>query len=591
MSVRVRAISLLFASVFVAALLSGAILLHGAAAAPYRLVGEKQKQPGEQLGPGCLQWSQVASPDPLGNTTLVSLTALSANNVWAVGTYVDGTTPHALIVHWDGQSWSQTPSPAVGRLNSVSASGPNDIWAVGLVNENTTLTLHWDGISWAQVPSPSPRSGSILTGVAALSSNDAWAVGYSGSELTYNTLILHWDGMQWSQANAPNPNYLPRLSDVKAVSANDVWAVGTYRPDTNAYAALFLHWNGTEWSVSSSPPVAESRLNRLSVRAANDIWAVGTNEFGDYTLTVHWNGSTWTVVSSPNGGNLINSLGGVAALAQDNAWAVGFTYSSGQNTPLSLVAHWDGANWSPAVSPAPGSGNVLNDVAGVAADDVWAVGYYTDAIGQHLLIEHYYNHCVTPPAPTQTATLTPIPTSCPVTYSDVHPTDYFYEAVRYLSCRGAISGYSDGTFRPYNDTTRGQLSKIVVQAEGFAINTAGGPHFTDVPASNPFYPFIETAFNRGLISGYSDQTFRWGANITRGQLSKVVVQAEGWPINTSGGPHFTDVATTNPFYAFIETAYNRGGIISGYSDGTFRPANNATRGQIAKIVFSAVSAP
>ena len=95
----------------------------------------------------------------------------------------------------------------------------------------------------------------------------------------------------------------------------------------------------------------------------------------------------------------------------------------------------------------------------------------------------------------------------------------------YLSNRGAISGYSDGSFRPYLNTTRGQLSKIIVLAMGWPLNTWGGPHFRDVAPDNPFYAFIETAYSRGVISGYSDGTFRWGANITRAQLAKVVVVA------------------------------------------------------------------
>jgi hypothetical protein len=111
----------------------------------------------------------------------------------------------------------------------------------------------------------------------------------------------------------------------------------------------------------------------------------------------------------------------------------------------------------------------------------------------------------------------------------VLPTDYFYTAVQELTCRGAISGYSDGTFRPYNDTTRGQLTKIVVLAEGFPIDTTGGPHFTDVPLSAPFYGFIETAYNRGIISGYADGTFRPGNNATRGQISKIVYNAVTQP--------------------------------------------------------------
>jgi len=172
----------------------------------------------------------------------------------------------------------------------------------------------------------------------------------------------------------------------------------------------------------------------------------------------------------------------------------------------------------------------------------------------------------------------------------VHTTDYFYEAVTYLACHGAISGYSDGSFRPYNNTTRGQLSKIVVLAVGWSIDTSGGPHFSDVPTTNPFYQYIETAYHHDVISGYSDGTFRWGNNVTRGQLSKIVVLSIGWDIDTSGGPHFTDVPTTDPFYAYIETAYHHQ-IISGYSDGTFRPGNNATRGQISKIVYLGMTSP
>lgn len=191
-----------------------------------------------------------------------------------------------------------------------------------------------------------------------------------------------------------------------------------------------------------------------------------------------------------------------------------------------------------------------------------------------------------PPGSTPTATVT----LCPINFSDVHPTDYFYDAVQYLYCHGAISGYSDGTFRPYNNTTRGQLSKIVVLAEGWAIDTTGGPHFSDVQQDNPFYDYIETAYNHQIISGYSDGTFRWGNNVTRAQLCKIIVSAEAWAIDTTGGPHFSDVPTTDPFYGYIETAYNHS-IISGYADGTFRPGNYATRGQISKIVYNAVVSP
>src|SRR5205085_992911 len=94
------------------------------------------------------------------------------------------------------------------------------------------------------------------------------------------------------------------------------------------------------------------------------------------------------------------------------------------------------------------------------------------------------------PAPTQTPggpTTTPVAsatatgTPCSITFTDVHTTGYFYEPVRYLYCHGVISGYADNTFRPYNNTTRGQMVKIVVLGFAIPIQTPATPTFSDVP--------------------------------------------------------------------------------------------------------------
>jgi hypothetical protein len=108
-----------------------------------------------------------------------------------------------------------------------------------------------------------------------------------------------------------------------------------------------------------------------------------------------------------------------------------------------------------------------------------------------------------------------------------------------------------------------------------------------VPLDHPFYPFVETAAFNQIVSGYDDHTFRPYNNVTRGQLSKIVVSAAGWTPVTPPSPHFSDVPADHPFFAFVETAYYHE-IISGYSDGTFHPGSDATRGQIAKIVYYAV---
>ncbi len=184
---------------------------------------------------------------------------------------------------------------------------------------------------------------------------------------------------------------------------------------------------------------------------------------------------------------------------------------------------------------------------------------------------------------------TPTPLPC-ANYSDVRPGQYFYEAVQWLTCRHIISGYADGTFRPGNPATRAQLVKMVVLGEGWPLQNPPTASFTDVPPSGWHYAYIETAFAHGIIGGYSDGTFRPDNPVTRGQLSKIIVGARQWPLLNPEQGHFSDVPPGSAFYTYVETAFGHA-IISGYADGTFRPGNPATRGQLSKMLYSALTLP
>ncbi len=214
------------------------------------------------------------------------------------------------------------------------------------------------------------------------------------------------------------------------------------------------------------------------------------------------------------------------------------------------------------------------------------------------------------PRATATATATGQATPCALQFSDVtDPSAYYYASVYYLACRGVVSGYADGTFQPFALTTRGQMTKIVTLAFRLApVPPPATGTFADVAPDNVFYGLIESAAAHGLISGYTcgghdpqsgtaepcdaaqRPYFRPSNNVTRGQVTKIVVGGAGWAHVTPAAPTFNDVPAGNVFYSFIETAVGHG-IVSGYGDGTFRPAANAFRSQIAKISALAVTSP
>lgn len=181
---------------------------------------------------------------------------------------------------------------------------------------------------------------------------------------------------------------------------------------------------------------------------------------------------------------------------------------------------------------------------------------------------------------------TPVP--CILPFYDVLESDYYYQAVKYLYCHSSISGYGDGTFRPETNITRAQICKIVVLALDIPLYTPQKPSFEDVLPDNTFYTYIESYWY-ATAGGCSDcsATFRPYNDTTRGQLAKIIVLAACWPIYTPPVPTFSDVPSTNPFYQYIETAYERG-VISGYADATFRPFNNITRGQVSKVIYRAI---
>ncbi len=229
-------------------------------------------------------------------------------------------------------------------------------------------------------------------------------------------------------------------------------------------------------------------------------------------------------------------------------------------------------------------------------------------------------------SPTRSATVTPTgtitPTVCPIQFEDVPVGSTFYTFIRCLACQGIVGGYPCGGpgepcpgsyYRPGNNVTRGQLAKIVSSAAGFG-EPVSGQLFEDVPPSNTFYLWIGRLSQRGYVGGYpcgqsplepcvaptNRSYFRPNNNATRGQIAKIVANAANFnepvPVDQQT---FEDAPYSSTFWLWIERLSARG-IIGGYPCGGvgepcvapgnlsyFRPNNNTTRGQLAKIAASA----
>jgi len=305
-------------------------------------------------------WHAVSVAVPSGRQAWFNgVVDLGPSNVWAVGARSSPQDSHlavrTLIEHWIGTAWPIVPSPnpAVGgasgdELDAITAVGPSDLWAVGSVHDdvaqdNVLLFAHFDGTSWKAVRTPSPPgSEHFARGIAAVASNDVWAVGTVALE---ETLAAHWNGVRWTIVQTPSLHDgispLNSLTGVTAVASDDVWASG-YEGNVdnqNFMKPYVLHWDGSSWTLSLTPNSGGegSRLNATVALSAGDVWAVGQTQAlnGEiFTLTEKFDGTAWTMVPSPSPGGTngyrVDSLSSVAGLGASGLVAVGAREIAGQ---------------------------------------------------------------------------------------------------------------------------------------------------------------------------------------------------------------------------------------------------------------------
>lgn len=269
---------------------------------------------------------------------------------------------------------------------------------------------------WEALENPNlgPVYDANLRAVEVISPTDVWAVGEL-SELTGNldqfSLAFHWDGTSWSQVPTPSPAPAPELTwisldAVEGTGTDDVWAGGSkndYDGDGIYIGThiFLMHWDGGSWTEQDVPipggggtiyqQGAGDRIHDIAVIGPDDAWFVGawfeiTDLGAAYRmpLAMHWDGSGFEVFETPDLSGGEDVMNAVAAVAPDDIWAVGEGESD-----ASQIYHFDGTSWSQVPGPTPGWRRTLRDVVALARDDVWAGGSFDDDTGGHPWLLHW----------------------------------------------------------------------------------------------------------------------------------------------------------------------------------------------------------
>jgi endo-1,4-beta-xylanase len=172
------------------------------------------------------------------------------------------------------------------------------------------------------------------------------------------------------------------------------------------------------------------------------------------------------------------------------------------------------------------------------------------------------------------------------TFSDVPLTHPFCEEIYAAAAEGLVTGTLFGTFGPGNPVTRAQVAAIITRWSLVGEPPVGcsGPPATDVPVTHPLCAEIQFAMSGDAMSGYLDGSFRPSQTLTRQQAAAVFARGLPEDLEDCTSAPFPDVPASHQFCPEI-TAAAHAGIVTGYSDGTFRPTGLITRGAFAAMFW------
>ena len=175
-------------------------------------------------------------------------------------------------------------------------------------------------------------------------------------------------------------------------------------------------------------------------------------------------------------------------------------------------------------------------------------------------------------------------------FTDVKPSDWYYEAVEYSAENGLFNGTSSTTFSPNIPMTRGMFVTVLGRMEDVSDSygrTQSTP-FGDVTQADYFFPYTVWASDNGIVTGVGNNLFNPHAEITREQITTILYryfESYGFELTAQESRYhtFTDVGNVSTYAAKAMEWATTYGIVNG-SNGKLNPKDNATRAQVAQIL-------
>ncbi|MGO8957233.1 MAG: hypothetical protein ACLQFR_07680 [Streptosporangiaceae bacterium] len=263
-------------------------------------------------------------------------------------------------------------------VSSIAALSRNDAWAVGgrlgIVNHQgvgVPAIWHWNGSAWRPSALPRPQHEGFFTQVLGSSARNVWAFGsFAPQGLRATPYVAHWNGRTWAWLTRGRPGDIYAAT---VLGPSDVW--GT------AAVNQVEHWNGRGWRGFGVPGQGVQAFAGIS---PSDVWAIALNTDADQFEALRWNGHFWhqvpvPPVTLPAHGQSIPAA--IVAASRDSVWAVGALGYPDPETSLPdaipVAYHWNGTSWKLLAVPSSLYSGIKEGAAFTAIAPDGAGGFIT----------------------------------------------------------------------------------------------------------------------------------------------------------------------------------------------------------------------
>lgn len=172
-------------------------------------------------------------------------------------------------------------------------------------------------------------------------------------------------------------------------------------------------------------------------------------------------------------------------------------------------------------------------------------------------------------------------------FLDVNTSHWAHNCIKWLFDKGIVNGDGYGKFFPENAVTREEFIKMIVLAGG--ISGDAEMNFADVESGAWYEEYIGVAVSTGITNGISEDNFGVGENITREDMitmSARLLNVINKELNTVRDyAEFTDSADISDYAKEAVKTMYCSGIVNGFKEGVFAPKAQATRAEVAKIIY------